>query len=139
MLRITSFDLDSVLRWGLVLGTFAFTVHTVSSCTQQRDSEEEQRVEALVSQGYDPIIARCAVMGSSNQSGTSTTCALAVQAEAYRKLTKESRCAPPTTALGAEPPPGGILGRLIPRRTIAMKATTAPPKNGRKTADGPSS
>jgi hypothetical protein len=76
-------EVGSIVRWGLVLGTFLVTVTTITSCVQRDEDQSKAQLSQLIAEGYDPVISRCAVYGSSLQDASGINCALAIQAQAF--------------------------------------------------------
>lgn len=74
-----------IIVWGMILGSSLILVSTISSCVIQQDEMYLQQINQLISQGEDPIIARCAVYSSSSERSSGLNCALAIQARSMGK------------------------------------------------------
>lgn len=65
--------------WAIIAVVVLGIAGTISSCVQDNNKRDNDSLQKAVAAGVDPIVARCAVHGVSNDSNLTTICALAIQ------------------------------------------------------------
>jgi len=68
-----------VTIWAIFAVIILGVAGTISSCVQQDNQRDNETMQKAVASGVDPLVARCAVHGVSNDSNMTTICALAIQ------------------------------------------------------------